>query len=371
MCQILQGYCLVATGVRIICTNQNQKGVKSAIITTNGAKSVLDNIFAVFGPKQRSDVLQIVSPVELGDKLTQSILEELEPNSSSDMFNNLEEELTRFSFNGWISSCHHGSGRSSKDRQFIFINSRPCEPKKITKMVNEIYHRFNGNQSPFVYLNIIVRRSEVDVNITPDKRQLLLNNEHLLLLILKMCLLKTFDNIPSTFKLQNLDLSSNATEKTSQIETIPNTKKFSQMLQQWKTTGRTDNPCGSENIIKRKVTTEVDIRNMKMRKIQEYLTQNRDDSAPLSDDDTLSTTMDQSTVDNDIGGMDSLSNSLNPPESTSTPERQAIKIENSVCTPFSIFLFISELQFNQIKPSAAFNQILRDSFSQIFIGAEG
>lgn len=36
-----------------------------------------------------------------------------------------------FELDGYVSSCNHSSGRSSKDRQFYFINSRPCEPLKV------------------------------------------------------------------------------------------------------------------------------------------------------------------------------------------------------------------------------------------------
>lgn len=36
-----------------------------------------------------------------------------------------------FSLEGYISSCGHNLGRSSPDRQFYFINSRPCDPSKV------------------------------------------------------------------------------------------------------------------------------------------------------------------------------------------------------------------------------------------------
>lgn len=38
-----------------------------------------------------------------------------------------------FEIDGYVSSCDHSYGRSSKDRQFYFINSRPCEPPKVLK----------------------------------------------------------------------------------------------------------------------------------------------------------------------------------------------------------------------------------------------
>ncbi|XP_037025552.1 mismatch repair endonuclease PMS2 [Bradysia coprophila] len=335
MCQILQGYCLVATGVRIMCTNQTVKGTKSLIMATNGGHSVMDNISAIFGTKQVFDVLQITPPAELDETQTKALLEELDPNSSSENVDSLSEiDLKRFTIDGWISTCHHGSGRSSKDRQFIYINSRPCEPKKISKIVNEIYSRYNSNQNPFVFLNIIVQRSDVDVNITPDKRQLLLNNENVLLLVLKACLSKTFENVPSVFKMQNLNLSASSAANKSKIDTAPNAKKFSQMLSQWKKTGHTDNPIKSEKIVKRKVCDEVESRNLKMRKIQEYLSQKHDETIPMSDDETLSSSIDQSMIDRSrTTEIDS--SYLNTPESTSTPERQHdLKVEQT--SPFKI-----------------------------------
>lgn len=40
-----------------------------------------------------------------------------------------------FELDGYISSCDHSGGRSSKDRQFYFINSRPCEPLKVLEFI--------------------------------------------------------------------------------------------------------------------------------------------------------------------------------------------------------------------------------------------
>lgn len=36
-----------------------------------------------------------------------------------------------FQLEGCISSCAHGQGRSATDRQFFYVNSRPCEPTKV------------------------------------------------------------------------------------------------------------------------------------------------------------------------------------------------------------------------------------------------
>lgn len=298
MCQILQAYCLVSTGTRIICTNQNKKGVKTTIMSTNSSpNSVLDNITAVFGAKQSTNLVKLKDPINDGEQLSESILEEL--NVSTDItVKELEKiDFNRFKIDGWISSCRHGSGRTAKDRQFFYINSRPCEPKNIAKLTNEMYRQYNIHQVPFVYLNISIDRCDIDVNITPDKRTILVNDEKILLLALKRSLLNTFGTIPSTFKLQNLDsfvmsqkpvktLDLSASDSkcdsdddidTTKIERIrPDSNKFANMMTQWRITGRTDEPAVNAVSVrnKRKQTEEIDARNLKMKKIQEYLTAN-------------------------------------------------------------------------------------------------
>ena len=91
-----------------------------------------------------------------------------------------------FQFEGFISTCTHGQGRSCSDRQYFFINGRPCDPVKVSKLVNEIYHTYYRNQYPSVVLNITTRSDEIDINVTPDKRQLMVTNEKLLLATIKV-----------------------------------------------------------------------------------------------------------------------------------------------------------------------------------------
>ena len=53
MVQMLQGYCLVSTGVRISCCNQAGKNCKKQqVLATSGNPNLRANILDVFGPKQ-------------------------------------------------------------------------------------------------------------------------------------------------------------------------------------------------------------------------------------------------------------------------------------------------------------------------------
>jgi DNA mismatch repair protein PMS2 len=52
---------------------------------------------------------------------------------------------------GYISSCNYGDGRGAADRQHFYINSRPCDPVKISKLINEVYHHYN-RQVSFIHI---------------------------------------------------------------------------------------------------------------------------------------------------------------------------------------------------------------------------
>lgn len=244
MCTILQSYCMVAANVRIICTNVNPKGVKSIIMATNGSAKVLDNIQAIFGSKQVAELLQMKSPFSDSGKLTR---EDLNVSGLDDTKVNDEDleilNMSKFEMEGWISNCNQGSGRNAKDRQFFYVNSRPCDLKSVSKVVNEVYRRYNMSHVPFVFLNVITERADVDVNLTPDKRQLLINNEKVLLLAIKKSLLNTFGTTSNTLNLKNSTLNFQPIRKNDEVteeDTVPNQQKFLEVLTQWKNTGETD-----------------------------------------------------------------------------------------------------------------------------------
>ncbi|XP_059555245.1 mismatch repair endonuclease PMS2 isoform X3 [Myotis daubentonii] len=66
--------------------------------------------------------------------------------------------------------------------------------KQVSRLVNEVYHMYNRHQYPFVVLNISVDSGCVDINVTPDKRQIFLQDEKLLLAVLKTSLIGMFDS---------------------------------------------------------------------------------------------------------------------------------------------------------------------------------
>ncbi|XP_077131531.1 PMS1 protein homolog 1 isoform X4 [Ranitomeya variabilis] len=65
------------------------------------------------------------------------------------------------------------------DKSFIYINHRPVHAKDILKMVRMHYNRNKDSSRfyPIFFMNILVPPSSVDVNLTPDKTQVLLHNK--------------------------------------------------------------------------------------------------------------------------------------------------------------------------------------------------
>jgi DNA mismatch repair protein PMS2 len=259
MVQIIQAYCLVNEKVRIKCTNQDGNKARTTVVNSLGGSTVKDNITNVFTANQAAALIPLKPAIlKSGIQSDTSMI----ANETADGELVLTQEdvdnlnLSRFQLDGWISSCEHGKGRSTKDRQYYYVNSRPCDPDKISKMVNETYRKYNPSQYPFVFLNVKLNKQEIDVNVTPDKRQIFISNEKIMLLALKKALLNTFGTIPSTFKHQNLDISksfrqpmANSTKLEKSLDesnldcstlTQPNPNKFAAMFSQWKATGKTD-----------------------------------------------------------------------------------------------------------------------------------
>ncbi|XP_063445831.1 mismatch repair endonuclease PMS2-like [Mytilus trossulus] len=194
MVHVLNAYCLINTGVRITCTNQTGKGNRTTVVSSKGNQTVKENISNIFGPKQTQSILEFKQ-----HKPTEEV--------SSEYGIKLTDGQTElFKIEGHISKCEHGQGRSSADRQFYFINKRPCDHSKLSKLVNEVYHQYNRHQYPFVALSITIQKESVDVNVTPDKRQVFIENEKILLAVIKTSLIEMFEPTASVYNVNTCTL---------------------------------------------------------------------------------------------------------------------------------------------------------------------
>ena len=188
--QILYSYCLVSVGVKIKCTNSIGNKTPNIVVSTNGTKNVLENMSSVFGKKALEGIVEI--EMELPNA---EILEEykLPQNIPID-----------FSWECYVSSCVHTLGRSSPDRQFFYVNGRPCDLLKISKVINHTYHKYNNKQYPFVFLNLKLNQECADVNVTPDKRKIFFTQEQLILATVKSNMQRKWENSQGKFPVKTL-----------------------------------------------------------------------------------------------------------------------------------------------------------------------
>ncbi|XP_051814506.1 PMS1 protein homolog 1 isoform X2 [Acanthochromis polyacanthus] len=92
---------------------------------------------------------------------------------------------------------------SSPDKTFLFVNNRPVQLKEIMKLLRQHYSAQYPddparNRYPMLMLKITVPPSSVDVNLTPDKTQVLLHNKEAVLTAVEALLVSLYGFRPNT-----------------------------------------------------------------------------------------------------------------------------------------------------------------------------
>lgn len=141
-------------------------GKKNLILSSKGGDktTIIDNLISVFGNNNNKNLL----PLEI----------------------EISEDINLL---GFISSYSFGLGRSSPDRQFLYVNKRPIVFKKLSKIINEIYKSFNHVQYPTFIINLVINPNLIDVNLIPDKTNILIHNESEVLELIREKLLEFYD----------------------------------------------------------------------------------------------------------------------------------------------------------------------------------
>ncbi|KAH9622924.1 hypothetical protein KSS87_013132 [Heliosperma pusillum] len=185
---LLNAYALIAKRVRLVCTNMSGKNARSIVLKTQGSGSIKDNIITLFG----------MSTFTCLEPLSMSISE------------NCRAE-------GFVSKSGNGSGRNMGDRQFFYVNGRPVDMPKVSKLVNELYRSANSRQYPIVILNFIVPSMAYDVNVTPDKRKIFFSDEVCILHSLREALGMIYSATFVNYTVQNLEVPEIRDDSSSAI----------------------------------------------------------------------------------------------------------------------------------------------------------
>ncbi|KAJ2065217.1 ATP-binding mismatch repair protein [Coemansia sp. S146] len=130
-----------------------------------------------------------------------------------------EYQAEDFSLEGHVSRPEGGRGGS--DKQYFFVNGRPCDLPKAKKLVNEVFRGYCPNRYPVFAIAVVVKGS-VDVNLTPDKREVLIRCEERVLLGLKEALVSVLEPDENAFSITGAG-STGAKRQSSQMceELVP------------------------------------------------------------------------------------------------------------------------------------------------------
>ena len=216
MVRIVQSYALISVGVKIIVTNTNASGEKQTLLATQSGGKLSDNVSILFGAKFAGSLLPVDLRVDLqsrpgtaeagaagegpgdgqgleayvDDSCESTLGEKESPSSvaaSQEQVFSAETAAGEGSAEqsaaptvrvcGLVSKVGLGVGRSDNDRQFTFCNGRPVDLPRFSKALNEVWRRYEMKQKPAFVLDITVPAGYFDVNLTPDKREVLIVQE--------------------------------------------------------------------------------------------------------------------------------------------------------------------------------------------------
>ncbi|XP_051478910.1 PMS1 protein homolog 1 isoform X2 [Apus apus] len=128
---------------------------------------------------------------------------------------------------------------SSSEKSFIFINSRPVHQKEILKLIRQYYSQVKQKgctrSYPIFFLNITVPASAVDVNVTPDKTQVLLHYKESVLCAVENVLKSVYGPLPAT-----VPGESNKTDVTSENMFVYRTEQTDVVVNEMRPSGNDD-----------------------------------------------------------------------------------------------------------------------------------
>lgn len=158
------------------------------MIASNSNKTLKETISSIYGVAS----IECLMPLNISFQMTYNnrVMKFLKGENNLD-----NSENSTVTIEGYISKSIFGKGRNSGDRQLCYINSRPCVLPQVTKVINEVYKNFNTTQLPFFVFNLKLDTSKYDVNVSPDKRTILLHGENMLIELIRENLTIEFEKI--------------------------------------------------------------------------------------------------------------------------------------------------------------------------------
>ncbi|VBB84090.1 Putative DNA mismatch repair protein PMS1 [Podospora comata] len=180
---LLNQYACIQTGVKFTVSQQPTKGKRMVLFSTKGNPTTRENIINVFGVKTMNALITM----DLKLQLTPTAGPLVKGKARADGSNTEVRVL------GYVSRPTPGEGRQTPDRQMFYVNGRPCGLPQFVKVFNEVYRSYNASQLPFIFADIQLDTHLYDVNVSPDKRTILLHDQGQMLDNLRESLIELFE----------------------------------------------------------------------------------------------------------------------------------------------------------------------------------
>mmetsp|Transcript_15549 Transcript_15549/g.29324 ORF Transcript_15549/g.29324 Transcript_15549/m.29324 type:complete len:928 (+) Transcript_15549:217-3000(+) len=212
--RLLQSYAVLCVGIKFhladvtgpVGSPKCKSEVKMS--TSNNTKSLKETISQVFGSKFLSGLCSI--QVDLSSMIS--------------LDNKLDEKM--WCIEGLVSRAPNSAdvqGNVARDIQFFSINRRPVEMPKISKVIAEAWRNFetvtgdaSSKKRPACFLEIHLPSSLFDVNLSPDKREVLLSEETQFHDLLRKALTELWSNqTEGKFVRDEVHLASSSTKQQS------------------------------------------------------------------------------------------------------------------------------------------------------------
>ncbi|KAJ2493705.1 ATP-binding mismatch repair protein [Coemansia sp. RSA 2050] len=172
---LVEQYSIISDGVRITLSNQTARGTPVVSVRTPPQSDRLMRLLGVFGAQLRPHLARFEFTAE------------------------------NVSIEGHVSRPE--GGRNGSDKQYFFVNGRPCDLPKAKRLVNELFRGYCPHRYPVFAIAVVVKGS-VDVNLTPDKREVLIRCEERVLLGLKDALVGVLEPDENSFSVSGVEAPS-------------------------------------------------------------------------------------------------------------------------------------------------------------------
>ncbi len=181
---------VLCVGVRINVYDKVGPGYSKTEVkmsTTEKSKSIKETISSVFGSPFLSGLCVI--RVDLS-----SIVEKALHGKTEETIIQNNKQLWRIE--GMVSNAPNNQRAVAREIQFFSMNGRPVDLPKISKALAAIWRNFESadgsKKRPACILGVYLPNSMFDVNVTPDKREVFIQNENEIYSLLQAELYKTW-----------------------------------------------------------------------------------------------------------------------------------------------------------------------------------